>query len=101
MSEERRRAERRPECVVFRVDVGDHRDRVAVTRNRSETGILFATPSRLRVGDHLALTRIDLDGSVVEAHEATVVRVEAGQSRSGPMRFLVAVELEAARATQP
>jgi hypothetical protein len=94
MSEERRRAERRAECVVFRVDMGDQHDRVAVTRNRSTTGILFATPSRLKVGDHLALTRLDPNGTVVEAHQATVVRVESGQSRSGPMRFLVAVQLE-------
>jgi len=95
MSEERRRAERRPECVVFRLDIGDRHGRVAVSLNRSETGILFATPSRMHVGDRLALTRVDLDGSVMEAHEATVVRVEPGQSRSGPMRFLVAVKLEA------
>ena len=98
MHAERRRAERRAECVVFRVDVGDHHDRVAVTRNRSATGILFATPSRLKVGDHLALTRVDVDGSVVEAHQAIVVRVEPGQSRSGPMRFLVAVQLDEGQA---
>ncbi len=94
MVEDRRRAERRAECVVFRVDLGDRHDRVAVTRNRSESGMLFATPSRLKVGDHLAMTRVDLDGTVVEAHQAVVVRVEPGQSRSGPMRFLVAVKLE-------
>ena len=93
---ERRQSERVVTTQVYRLDVGERLGRVAVTRNRSDTGMLFATPSRLSVGDVLALSRTELDGRVLEARTARVVRVERGQSYSGVMRWLVAVAFEPA-----
>jgi hypothetical protein len=89
---DRRRCERVRECVVLHVDSRDKRGRVGVTRDRSETGVLFVTPSHFQVGDRLTLSRPDRSYPGFEADLGVVVRVS--RTNESPMRWAVAVAFD-------
>jgi hypothetical protein len=89
---ERRRAERRKESVVLRVESEAKAGRVGVTRNCSQTGVLFATPTTFQVGERVTLSRRDPDDPTFEAARGVIVRIV--RTNESPMRFLVAVALD-------
>jgi PilZ domain len=90
---ERRRHGRREVFLPMRIDSREKSDRIGVTRNASESGLLIGTPSHFAVGDHLELTFAEGAG-VTRALQARVVRV-ALDPNAGLFRRLVAVELAA------
>lgn len=70
-------------------------DRIAMSKDASEKGLLFGTPSNLRVGDEVSLSFRILPDSDLTDLTARVVRAERVPSPVHALwRYLVAVELD-------
>lgn len=82
-----RRAGTRVEALVV-VKLG--RDKLGVTRNASERGLLIATRSRMSVGDRLELVIGATTGQIPV--QGRVVRVD--EPKDAEWRYLVAVDLD-------
>ncbi len=91
---ERRAADRITERFVLRLDSDLKNDRFGLVKNHSRIGVLFATPSRFRVGQRLALSRVESDGPPAEIGVGHIVRIVKPARASRVARYLVAVALD-------
>lgn len=79
MTDERRQQERVQRYTVVGIGSGDQVDKVGITRNVSETGALFHSSSKFKVGEVIVLVmvRASADGDEVEERiGARVVRTD-------------------------
>ena len=96
MSSERRVSDRHKAFFPVAMDSETRKDRIAMSRNASSTGVLIGSPSRFDVGELLTMTfRILPSGPMYAGIVGKVVRVEQGDNDDDPMwRNVMAVEFE-------
>lgn len=92
--EERRRSKRDEAWFPMRLETTEGGERLAVSRNVSETGLLIATTTRLEVGAPIKITyREEPEDEEDHIVEGRIVRFERNEDDpKGLWPFMVAVE---------
>jgi len=92
---ERRRGPRVPLYKALEIDTDTRKNRIGVTRDASDRGLLLASPSRFELGEKLTVRLLLSDGQCHVA-KGFVARVEVNPPSSPePWRYKVAVTLDA------
>ena len=93
---ERRSSDRHKAFFPVAMDSSTRKDRIAMSRNASSSGVLIGSPSKFEVGERLTMTfRILPAGPMYAGIVGRVVRVEESKNDEDPMwRHIMAVEFE-------